>query len=211
MSKVWSDPTYLRIVLGAVALALAALAVMAWRARAAGGGGAVRRDSYLATEVLAPRSFLVWGLVRAAALVAILVLAGCLVLILVPENTMQKLVTVIRAARADEVPAPKISLLYLGDEMKGNEFHIRGFVRNISTAPIQKLDASIRLYRPDGTLLETHVTRMDVETIPPDGTSEFHLVYPDYSGQFGSYSADFKLRDGDLLPYKDWRALRRSN
>jgi hypothetical protein len=209
MSKVWSDPTTLRIVLAALALVLGALAVMAWRARAA--GGAVRHASYLATEVLEPRSFLLWGLMRAAALIAILVLAGCLVLILVPETTMQKLVTVIRAARADEIPAPKIALLYLGDEMKGNEFHIRGFVRNISTAPIQRLDASIRLYRPDGTLLETHVSRMDVETIPPDATSEFHLVYPDYAGQFGSYSADFKLRDGDLLPYKDWRALRRSN
>ena len=206
MSKFWSDPAYLRIVLVALAVVLGALAIMAWRARAA--GGAVRRGSYLAAEVLEPRSFLVWGLARAAALVAILVLAGCLILILVPETTIQKLVTVIRSARADEIPAPKIALLYLGDEMKGNEFHIRGFVRNISTAPIPKLDASIRLYRPDGTLLETHVIRTDVESIPPDGTSEFHMVYPDYAGQFGSYSADFKLRDGDLLPYKDWRALR---
>src|SRR5262245_51546176 len=105
MSKLWSDPNTLRIVLAVIALALGALAVMAWRARAA-GGGLQSRGSYLAAEVLEPRSFLVWGLARATALVAILVLAGCLTLILVPETTMQKLITVIRAARADEIPAP---------------------------------------------------------------------------------------------------------
>ena len=64
---------------------------------------------------------------------------------------------------------------------------------------------TVRLYAADGSLLETAVVRMDTEVIAPDATSSFHLTYPDYTGQFGSYSVDFKLRQGDSLPYKDMR------
>ena len=209
MSGLWNNPAYLRSALLALAAALFVIAFLVRRARAA--APAAGRSSYLAAEVLEPRSFLLWGAARAAFLVLALALAGCLILILLPESTVEKMVRLIRATRAAERPAPPIALLYLGDELKGKEFHVRGFIRNISPRPLEKLDASIRLYRADGTLLETYLTRMDLESIPPDATAEFHLVYPDFEGQFRSYSADFKLRDGEFLAYKDWRSTRRLN
>jgi hypothetical protein len=46
---------------------------------------------------------------------------------------------------------------------------------------------------------------MDAEVIAPDAIASFHLAYPDYSGQFGSYTVDFKLRQGEILSYKDMR------
>src|SRR6266571_1838246 len=149
MSGLWNNPAYLRSALLALAAALLVIAFLVRRARAA--APAAGRSSYLAAEVLEPRSFLLWG-----------------------------------ATRAAERPAPPIALLYLGDELKGKEFHVRGFIRNISPRPLEKLDASIRLYRADGTLLETYLTRMDLESIPPDATAEFHLVYPDFEGFFFS-------------------------
>jgi hypothetical protein len=137
-------------------------------------------------------------------LLAICVAAG-LALVVVPESTIDSLAQTLRL-RSGELPkAEQISLLYLGDETKGKEFHIRGAVRNISTQPIEKLDAVIRLYAPDGSLQETTVVRMDSEVIAPDATATFHLSYPDYSGQFGSYRVDFKLRQGEPMPFKDMR------
>ena len=58
----------------------------------------------------------------------------------------------------------------------------------------------------DGVLLETAVVRMELETIAPDSIAAFHLIYPDYDGKFSSYSVDFKLRDGEILLYKDMRS-----
>ena len=73
---------------------------------------------------------------------------------------------------------------------------------------MEKLDASVRLYSEEGRLLETRVVRMDTETISPDAIAQFNLTYPDYRGQFGSYSVDFMLRDGQPVPYKDMRGSR---
>ena len=41
--------------------------------------------------------------------------------------------------------------------------------------------------------------------------AEAYATYPEYAGQFRSYAVDFKLRDGEVLAYKDWRATRTSN
>lgn len=116
-----------------------------------------------------------------------------------------------QAVRLREPAAPaqeKIAFLYLGDEIRNGEFHLRGVVRNITTQPIERLDATIRLYSPTGQLLETRSVRMDSELIPPDATAQFHLVYPGYAGQFGSYSVEFVSREGQIVPYKDMRGTR---
>ena len=99
----------------------------------------------------------------------------------------------------------QLGFLYLGDEVKDKDFHIRGVVRNITDQQLDSLDAAIRLYAPDGRLMQTAVVRMDKETIAPDETAEFHLVYPNYESQIGSYSVDFRWRDGVVVPYKDMR------
>jgi len=140
-------------------------------------------------------------------LLAVCVAAG-LVLISIPEGTIDSMAQSLRLRKGETPPEEGISLLYLGDEMKGKEFHIRGVIRNISTQPIEKLDAMIRLYAPDGILIETTVVRMDAEVIAPDATATFNLAYPDFSGQFGSYSVDFKLRQGQAMPFKDMRGPR---
>jgi hypothetical protein len=142
---------------------------------------------------------------RAALILLALCIAVGFVLIVVPQATVDRLAQSIRIRNGEAPPEERISLLYLGDEGKGKEFHIRGVIRNISTQPIEKLDAMVRLYAGDGNLLETAVIRMDSEIIAPDATATFHLTYPDYSGQIGSYAVDFKLRQGEPLPYKDMR------
>lgn len=105
-----------------------------------------------------------------------------------------------------EATTEKIAFLYLGDEVVDNTFHIRGVVRNISSENIVGLDANIRLYSHDSILLETAVARMDIEVIAPDAVAQFHLVYPNYTGQLGSYSVDFKLRQGGPVPFRDMRS-----
>jgi hypothetical protein len=140
-------------------------------------------------------------------LLAVCVAAG-LILISMPEGTIDRMAQSLRLRKGETPPQEGISLLYLGDEIKGKEFHIRGVIRNISTQPIEKLDAMIRLYASDGILIETTVVRMDAEVIAPDATASFNLAYPDFTGQFGSYSVDFKLRQGQAMPYKDMRGPR---
>ncbi len=136
-----------------------------------------------------------------------LVLAS-LTLLVLPQSTFDKMTDSLRYRNANPTQQEMLAFLYLGDEVKGSEFHIRGVVRNITTKPIDELDASIRLYAPDRTLLETTVVRMDVDHIEPDATATFHLSYPEYHGQFGSYSVDFKMRRGDPVPFKDMRGIR---
>ncbi|GEM_PF-3338491 len=148
-------------------------------------------------------------ILQGALVVLACVVAAGFLLILLPEKTIDTWAEALRLrAASPAVQEEPIALLYLGDEIAGKEFHIRGVVRNVSTRPIEKLDAVIRLYAADGMLVETAVVRMDAETIAPDATATFHLVYPDYQGQFTSYAADFKLRQGDPVRFKDMRGAR---
>jgi hypothetical protein len=144
----------------------------------------------------------------ALVLLACVVAAG-FVLILLPQETIDAWAQALRLRATPAMTREEpIAFLYLGDEIRGKEFHIRGVVRNISARPIEQLDAVIRLYAAEGRLIETAIARMDAEVIAPDATSTFHLIYPDYAGQFASYSADFKLRNGDPVPFKDMRGAR---
>jgi hypothetical protein len=152
------------------------------------------------------RSSLLRDVMRGLLILLAFYVAAGLTLILLPEGAVDRMAQMIRL-RNGEPPQQEamISLLYLGDEVQDKEFHIRGVIRNISTQPIEKLDATVRLYAPDGSLQETTVVRMDSEAIAPDAIASFHLTHPEYSGQIGSYTVDFKLRQGQAVSYKDLR------
>jgi hypothetical protein len=147
-------------------------------------------------------------LLRGILLAAALAVAGGFLLVLLPEPAFEGILRLFAARAAPPQPAEKISFLYLGDAVLGSDLHIRGAIRNITATPVGSLDAAIRLYGHDRTLLETTVVRMDSEAIAPDAVATFHLTYPDYKGQFGSYSVDFKLRSGEPIYYKDVRNVR---
>ena len=159
-------------------------------------------------QTLQGRSSVSMDLLRIALVILSLVVAAGFILIILPQRSVDSMSQGLQARSGVTPKQEIIALLYLGDEVKDKEFHIRGVVRNITTQPIEKLDAAVRLYGSDGNLLETAIVRMDKETFAPDETAEFHLIYPDYSMQFKSYAVDFKLRQGDLVPYKDMRGSR---
>lgn len=137
------------------------------------------------------------------------VVAGGLVLILLPQSAVDRIAQSFQSRSAAGPQQEKIAFLYLGDEVKEGAFHIRGVIRNIATQPLEQLDVSLRLYAPDGSLRETAIVRLDRESIAPDSAAEFHLTYLNYNSQFSSYSVEFKLRQGEVLPYKDLRGVAR--
>jgi hypothetical protein len=133
-----------------------------------------------------------------------LVAAGALIVVFLPQLTVDRMIQGLEARHAISNPE-QIGFLYLGDDSANNELRVRGVVRNITALPIEQLDAIIRLYAHDRTLLETAVVRMSKETIDPGAIAQFELVYPKYEAEFGSYSVEFKLRQGAVVPYKDMR------
>ncbi len=155
-------------------------------------------------EILGRRPGFGWDLLRAALIVLTLVVAAGFILVVLPQSTVDALAAKLEA-RHGAAQQEQIALLYLGDDMNGSDFRIRGLIRNISIAPIEHLDAAVRFYAHDGTILETTVVRMNKETIDPNETAQLELVYPNYKMDFGSYSVDFKLRDGKSVDYKDMR------
>jgi hypothetical protein len=153
------------------------------------------------------KPWLLTDLLRVLLVLLSLVVAAGFILIVLPQPAVDKMTQSLEA-RHGATQQEKIAFLYLGDEVKDSEFHIRGVVRNITTSPIEQLDAAIRLYGHDGTLLQTTIVRMDKETIEPDEIAQFELVYPNYKMQFAKYSVDFESREGELISYKDMRTTR---
>jgi hypothetical protein len=151
----------------------------------------------------------IWDFFRALLIMLSIVVAAGFVLIALPQPTVDKMTQDLRARRG-EAQQEKVAFLYLGDETRDGNFHIRGVVRNIANENLEKLDAAVRVYSQDGTILETTLVRLDKESIAPDETAKFDLVYPNYKSEFKSYSVEFKFRNGDVAPYKDMRAARTS-
>jgi hypothetical protein len=133
-----------------------------------------------------------------------LIVAVGFILILLPQSTTDKFVQDLQF-RSSASGSARIAFLYLGHQQQNDELKIRGVVRNITTDPIEQLDAAVRLYSSNGDLLETAIVRMDKETLDPDEIARFELVYPEYGSEFSSYSVEFKLRSGEVVPYKDMR------
>ncbi len=163
-----------------------------------------------AFKTLHARTLVLADILRAIIIVATLIVTVGLTLVLLPQSAIDSMAERLQARHKISHPE-KIALLYLGHELDGNRFQIRGVVRNITTAPIEQLDAIIRLYDHDRDIRETMVVRLSKETINPGELAQFALVYPDYKQEFGSYSVEFKLRQGKVLPYKDMRALRNAS
>jgi hypothetical protein len=151
----------------------------------------------------------VWDFFRSLLILLSIVVAAGFVLILLPQPTVDKMTQDLRS-RSGKAYQEKIAFLYLGDETKDGNFHIRGVVRNIANENLEKLDAAVRVYSYDETILETTLVHLNKEMIAPDETAQFDLVYPNYKSQFKSYSVEFKFRDGDVAPYKDMRTARTS-
>lgn len=146
-------------------------------------------------------------LMRGLVIVLGLLVAASVALVALPQTTVDGMVNKLEARHAAAQPE-KIALLYLGDELVDDRFTVRGVIRNISADQIEQVDASIRFYGHDGTLLETAIVRMDKASIAPGKIAQFELAHPNYKMEFGSYSADFKLRQGGVIAYKDLRAPR---
>jgi hypothetical protein len=136
-----------------------------------------------------------------------LIVAAGFILILMSQPAVDKMAQDLQS-RHTSSRQEQIALLYLGDEVQDNKFHIRGHARNITADPIQQLDVAIRFYSHDGNLLETALIRMNKDTIAPDEVAQFDLVIPNYQMQFASYAVEFKWRRGGIVPYKDMRAAR---
>ncbi len=209
---------YVRVGLAAVAVLLVLGCLIYYvsrvrkaRMRAAGTAAPATGGAHLFENSYRPGTSTIVDVFRAALIVLALVVAAGMVLILLPQRSVDRMTDAIRSRTAGSPAPEQISLLYLGDEVRGKEFHIRGAIRNISTQPLERVDTMIRLYAPNGELLETAVVRMESEMIAPDAISTFHLTYPDYGGQFASYAVDFKLRDGETLPYKDMRSAQKGS
>jgi len=164
----------------------------------------VRAPSF---SILQGRRLLLADLLRVVLLLTGLLVAAGLVLILLPQSSIDDLARRLQARHGASQPE-KIAFLYLGDELKDSQFQIRGVIRNITVDPIEQADAVIRIYSYDRSLLETTVVRLSKEIIGPGEIAQFALVYPNYKQEFGSYSVEFKLRQGGVLPYKDMRATR---
>lgn len=153
------------------------------------------------------RSGLAMDLLRAMVIVLSLIAAAAIVLVALPESTADRLVQYLES-RHGSAGQEKIAFLYLGDQIADGNFRIRGAVRNITSLPVERLDAVVRFYAKDRSLLETVIVRMDKEIIDPNEIARFELVYPGGRLGFAAYSAEFKMRQGEVIPYKDLRKTR---
>ena len=152
------------------------------------------------------RSGLGEDLLRALVIALSLAVAAALVLSLLPQPTVDSFARYLESRHRTSQPE-KIAFLYLGHDSIDNQFHIRGVVRNITASPIEQLDAIVRFYAQDRSLLETTIVRMNKESIGPNEIAQFELVYPSDRLGFGGYSTEFKLRQGEAVPYRDLRKL----
>jgi hypothetical protein len=150
------------------------------------------------------RSGILSDLFRAFLVILSLVVAAGLTLILLSQPTIDRMAQDLRS----QYGAPqqeKISLLFLGDTVKDNEFQVQANIRNISKAPIEHLDAAIRFYSHTGRIMETVMVRMDKEILAPDEKGQFRLTYPNSKMEFARYAVEFKMRQGELIAYRDMR------
>ncbi len=148
-----------------------------------------------------------FDLFRVLLIPAGLLVAAALILVSLSQSTADRIIGQLQSNFGGSKQA-EVAFLYLGHQIQGGRFHIRGVVQNITPDPIEQLDAMIRLYAPNRELLETAIVRMDREMIASDDIARFELVYPDSGSRFSSYSVEFKLRSGKVVPYLDMRESR---
>lgn len=143
-------------------------------------------------------------LLRAFLIVLSILAAAAVALILLPQRTIDTIVHQLQSRHASPVQE-RIALLYLGDEVEDGKFRIRGVVKNITTTPIEQMDATVCLYARDGAATETVLVQLDKEALAPDEIARLDLVIPNYKMDIFRYAVEFKLRDGSKISYKDMR------
>jgi len=154
---------------------------------------------------LSNQKFYVWAdLYRGFILIVGVIAALTAALVVLPQSVVDRLAANIESSRG-VAEYEKIALLYLADEFSDGAFRIRGVIRNIAVAPTARIDAVVRLYGRDRALLETVVVRLDKDIMEPNDFARFELTVPNHTEGFAGYAVEFKLRDGDILPYKDMR------
>ena len=149
-------------------------------------------------------------LCRALILIAGVIALLGVTLVLLPQSAIDKIAARFENRR-DITEHEKIALLYLADEFMDGAFRIRGIIRNIADAPIEQIDATVRLYSRDRTLLETVVVRLDKNVIAPNDFARLELTVPEHTAGFAGYAVEFKLREGGVIPYRDMRNQRPQN
>ena len=147
--------------------------------------------------------------VRALILVAGVIVLSGVTLVLLPQSAVDKLAARLESRHGAEYE--KIALLYLTDEFTDGAFRIRGVIRNITDAPTERVDAIVRLYSLNRTLLETVVVRLDKDILAPNDFARLELTVPGHTEGFAGYAVEFKLREGGVLPYKDMRGTLSQN
>jgi hypothetical protein len=151
------------------------------------------------------KPFGLWiDLLRACLIVLSIFVLAALAIILLPQRTMDAITYQIQSRHVGSNPE-RIALLYLGDQIENGQFRLRSVVRNITTTPIEQMDATIRLYAPDGAMAETVLVRLDKEILAPDEIARLDLIIPNYKRDISGYAIEFKLREGSKISYKDMR------
>ena len=113
-----------------------------------------------AFKTLQGRLWAAADLLRALLVLLSLVVAAGFVLVLLPQPAVDRMAEDLRSRKGGASRQEMIAFLYVGDETKNNQFQVRGLVRNITTDPIEQLDAAIRFLSHDGSVLETAIVRM---------------------------------------------------
>ena len=72
------------------------------------------------------------------------------------------------------------------------------------------MDAIVRLYDRNRTLLEAVIVRLDKDTLAPNDFARLNLTIPKHDDSFAGYAVEFKLREGDTIRYQDLRDANRS-
>jgi hypothetical protein len=151
------------------------------------------------------RPFGIWiDLLRAFLIVLSIIIAATSTLILLPQQTIDKIAHQLQSRHARSVHE-QIALLYLGDALEDGKFRIRGVIKNITPTPIERLDATVRFIAQDGNTSETVLVRLDKENLAPNELARLDLVIPNYKMDISGYTVEFKLREGSKISYKDMR------
>ena len=143
-------------------------------------------------------------LCRALILIAGVVALLGVALVVLPQSAFDKLASRLENRRGG-AEYEKIALIYLADDFTDGVYRVRGVIRNITAEPAERIDAVVRLYSIERSLLETVVVRLDKDIIEPNDFARLELTIPRHTEGFAGYAVEFKLREGGVLPYKDMR------
>ena len=155
------------------------------------------------SKILNSKSNTWLDLARILIIIAGVIALSGVTLVLLPQSAVDKMAA--RLENRGGAGYEKIALLYLADEFTGSAFRIRGIIRNIADAPTERIDAIVRLYSRERALLETVIVRLDKDFIEPNDFARLELTIPGHTEGFAGYAVEFKLREGDVIPYKDMR------